>query len=52
MAVVANQAVAFHKSYGFNEGWIDFESGEANSRKKRTTLEAVLRSLVTSNPNS
>jgi hypothetical protein len=52
MAVVANQAVAFHKSDGFNEGWIDFESGEANSRKERTTLEAVLRSLVTSNPNS
>jgi uncharacterized protein YbjT (DUF2867 family) len=37
---------------GFNEGWVDFESGEANSRKERTTLEAVLRSLVTSNPNS
>jgi NAD(P)H dehydrogenase (quinone) len=32
---------------GFNEGWIDFESGEANSRKERTTLEAVLRSLTT-----
>jgi NAD(P)H dehydrogenase (quinone) len=37
---------------GFNEGWIDFESGEANSRKERTTLEAVLRSLVRSNLNS
>jgi uncharacterized protein YbjT (DUF2867 family) len=37
---------------GFNEGWIDFESGEANSRKERTTLDAVLRSLVVSNPNS
>lgn len=35
---------------GFNEGWIDFESGEASSRKERTTLAAVLRSLVTSNP--
>jgi NAD(P)H dehydrogenase (quinone) len=35
---------------GFNEGWIDFESGEANSRKERTTLEAVLRSLVNPNP--
>ena len=34
---------------GFNEGWIDFESGEASSRKERTTLEAVLRSLVASN---
>jgi NAD(P)H dehydrogenase (quinone) len=33
---------------GFNEGWIDFESGEANSRKDRTALEAVLRSLVAS----
>jgi len=32
---------------GFNEGWIDFESGEANSRKTHTTLEAILRSLVT-----
>ena len=37
---------------GFNEGWIDFESGEANSRKERTTLESVLRSLVTSDSNS
>jgi NAD(P)H dehydrogenase (quinone) len=37
---------------GFNEGWIDFESGEANSRKERTTLESVLRSLVLSNSNS
>ena len=37
---------------GFNEGWIDFESGEANSRKERTTLESVLRALVMSNSNS
>jgi NAD(P)H dehydrogenase (quinone) len=36
---------------GFNEGWIDFESGEANSRKERTTLESVLRSLVMSKSN-
>ena len=35
---------------GFNQGWIDFESGEANSRKERTPLEAVLRSLVASDP--
>jgi NAD(P)H dehydrogenase (quinone) len=33
---------------GFNEGWIDFESGQANSRKERTTLQSVLRSLVKS----
>ena len=37
---------------GFNQGWIDFESGEANSRKERTPLDAVLRSLVAANPNS
>jgi NAD(P)H dehydrogenase (quinone) len=37
---------------GFNEGWIDFESGKANSVKERTTLESVLRSLVMSNSNS
>ena len=36
---------------GFNEGWIDFEFGEANSRKERTTLQTVLRSLVTSESN-
>ena len=36
---------------GFNEGWIDFESGDANPRKERTTLEEVLRFLVTSNLN-
>jgi uncharacterized protein YbjT (DUF2867 family) len=36
---------------GFNEGWIDFEFGEANSWKARTTLETVLRSLVTSESN-
>jgi NAD(P)H dehydrogenase (quinone) len=34
---------------GFNEGWIEFEAGEANSRKESTTLEAVLASLVRSN---
>lgn len=37
---------------GFNEGWIEFESGEANSRKERTTLEAVLRSLLRSDPQA
>ncbi len=31
---------------GFNEGWIDFESGEAGTRKGRTTLEEVLGGLV------
>jgi NAD(P)H dehydrogenase (quinone) len=31
---------------GFNEGWIDFESGPKGSRKGRITLEAALRSLI------
>ena len=31
---------------GFNEGWIEFESGEAGSRKGKVGLETVLRSLI------
>ncbi|MGB7753302.1 MAG: NmrA family NAD(P)-binding protein [Candidatus Acidiferrales bacterium] len=31
---------------GFNEGWIEFEGGEAGSQKGKVTLETVLRSLV------
>jgi uncharacterized protein YbjT (DUF2867 family) len=31
---------------GFNEGWIEFEDGEAGSRKGKVALEAVLRALV------
>jgi hypothetical protein len=31
---------------GFNEGWIEFEGGEANSIKGTTPLESVLRSLL------
>jgi NAD(P)H dehydrogenase (quinone) len=31
---------------GFNEGWIDFESGQEGSRKGRITLTSALRSLV------
>lgn len=31
---------------GFNEGWIDFESGPEGSRKGKITLTAALRSLV------
>jgi len=31
---------------GFNEGWIEFESGEAGSQKGTTSLESVLRSLL------
>ncbi len=31
---------------GFNEGWIDFESGVASSVKGTTTLESVLRTLI------
>jgi NAD(P)H dehydrogenase (quinone) len=31
---------------GFNQGWIDFESGRAGSRKASTTLKAAIRALV------
>lgn len=31
---------------GFNQGWIDFESGEAGSQKGEVGAEAVLRQLV------
>jgi uncharacterized protein YbjT (DUF2867 family) len=31
---------------GFNEGWIDFESGQRGSRKGSTTLRAALQVLV------
>jgi NAD(P)H dehydrogenase (quinone) len=31
---------------GFNEGWIEFERGEAGSRKGKVALETVLRSLI------
>jgi len=31
---------------GFNEGWIEFENGEQNSRKGHTQLKTVLKQLV------
>ena len=31
---------------GFNEGWIEFEKGEAGSRKGSVTLESVLQDLI------
>ena len=31
---------------GFNEGWIDFESGQHGSRKAGTTLQTALQALV------
>jgi len=31
---------------GFNEGWIEFESGRAGSRKGRVELKTVLKSLI------
>jgi len=35
---------------GFNEGWIEFEGGEAGSRKGTVPLKTVLRRLVTEVP--
>jgi NAD(P)H dehydrogenase (quinone) len=34
---------------GFNEGWIEFEHGEAGSQKGSVALETVLQTLVVSN---
>ena len=31
---------------GFNEGWIEFESGEVGSRKGNVTLQTVLHTLI------
>jgi NAD(P)H dehydrogenase (quinone) len=31
---------------GFNEGWIDFEHGEAGSIKGKVSLETVLNALI------
>jgi NAD(P)H dehydrogenase (quinone) len=31
---------------GFNKGWIEFESGEADSRKGCISLESVLQGLI------
>jgi uncharacterized protein YbjT (DUF2867 family) len=31
---------------GFNEGWIEFEGGQAGSRKGNVPLETVLRMLI------
>ena len=33
---------------GFNEGWIEFESGEAGSQKGKVGLQAVLQTLIES----
>jgi uncharacterized protein YbjT (DUF2867 family) len=35
---------------GFNEGWIEFEGGEANSRKGTTPIEGALRDLLNRDP--
>ena len=37
---------------GFNEGWIDFEGGEANSANGLTTIETVVRELVAATSES
>jgi NAD(P)H dehydrogenase (quinone) len=35
---------------GFNEGWIEFENGEAGSQKGKVALEAVLKILIARKP--
>jgi len=36
---------------GFNEGWIEFESGEAGSQKESTSLDSVLKLLIQTTNN-
>lgn len=43
---MANPGPRMRMLDGFNQGWIEFESGQAGSRKGTTSLETVLRSLV------
>jgi NAD(P)H dehydrogenase (quinone) len=43
---VKNPAPRIQMLDGFNEGWIEFESGEAGSRKGKVTLKTVLRNLI------
>ena len=31
---------------GFNDGWIEFENGDAGSRKGEVALKSVLQTLV------
>jgi NAD(P)H dehydrogenase (quinone) len=37
---------------GFNEGWIEFERGEAGSQKGNESLESVLKSLIEREANA
>jgi NAD(P)H dehydrogenase (quinone) len=41
-----NPAARIQMLDGFNEGWIEFESGEAGSRKGRVELRTVLNRLI------
>ena len=41
-----NPSPRIHMLDGFNEGWIEFESGEAGSRKGRVELRTVLQRLI------
>jgi NAD(P)H dehydrogenase (quinone) len=37
---------------GFNEGWIEFERGEAGSKKGNESIESVLKSLIEREANA
>jgi NAD(P)H dehydrogenase (quinone) len=41
-----NPAARIQMLDGFNEGWIEFESGEAGSRKGKVELGTVLQRLI------
>jgi NAD(P)H dehydrogenase (quinone) len=41
-----NPIPRIHMLDGFNEGWIEFESGEAGSRKGKVELRTALQRLI------
>lgn len=47
-----NPTPRIHVLDGFNEGWIEFEVGQAGSRKGNVALPTVLRSLIERENNS
>ena len=48
---MANPVPRMRMLDGFNEGWIEFEGGEAESRKGQGTVQAVVDALVAARPH-
>ena len=43
---VRRESFTYRRLEGFNEGWIEFERGEAGSQKGNERLESVLKALI------